>query len=161
MLYSIRKGDKMINVVFICYGNICRSPMAEMIFKDLIYKNNKRYKMYCSSRGTSFEETGNDIYPEAKEVLKKHNINIESHQAKRFEKTDYNKFTHIIVMEEKNQKELLQIIGSDPENKIYRLIEKDIEDPWYTGQFEKVFNEINEGCIKLFNYLKNEIPDNE
>ena len=143
----------MINVVFICYGNICRSPMAEMIFKDLVYKNNKRYKMYCSSRATSFEEIGNDIYPEAKRVLKNHNISIEKHEAKRFTKEEYQKFTYIIVMEDRNAKDLLQIIGEDPENKINKLIEKDIEDPWYTGNFEKVYQEIEEGCNKLFENL--------
>lgn len=144
----------MYNIVFICYGNICRSPMAEMIFKDLIYKNNKRYKMYCASRATSFEETGSDIYPEAKRVLQIHNIPIEKHKAKRFSKEEYSKFTHIIVMEDRNAKDILSIIGEDPENKITKLIEKDIEDPWYTGNFEKVYKEIEEGCKNIFEKLK-------
>ena len=143
----------MINIVFICYGNICRSPMAEMIFKDLIYKNNKRYKMYCTSRATSFEEIGQDIYPEAKKVLEKHNITIEKHSAQTFAKEDYEKYTHIIVMEDKNKNDMLKIIGEDKENKIIKLIDKNIEDPWYTGNFEKVYEEIEKGCHNLFQKL--------
>lgn len=155
----------MYNILFVCYGNICRSPMAEMIFKDLIYNNNKRYMFNCLSRATSIEELGNDIYPEAKKILEKNNIKIERHSAKNFQKEDYEKFDYIIVMEEKNKKDLLRIID-DYDNKIHLLMEytnnkKDIEDPWYTGNFEKVFNEINEGCNGLFNYLINKGDNNE
>lgn len=155
----------MYNILFVCYGNICRSPMAEMIFKDLIYNNNKRYMFNCLSRSTSIEELGNDIYPEAKKILEKNNIKIERHSAKNFQKEDYEKFDYIIVMEEKNKKDLLRIID-DYDNKIHLLMEytnnkKDIEDPWYTGNFEKVFNEINEGCNGLFNYLINKGDNNE
>ena len=157
----------MYKVCFVCYGNICRSPMAEFVFKDLIHSNNKRYKISCFSRGTSFEEIGNDIYPEAREVLESHNIKVEKHRAKRFCKDEYNDCDFIIVMEEMNKRDLLNIIGSDNKNKVYKLREftidnTDIEDPWYTGRFDKVYNEINDGCIALFNYIvglgdKNEV----
>ena len=147
----------MINIVFICYGNICRSPMAEMIFKDLIYKNNKRYKMYCTSRATSFEETGNDIYPEAKKALLNHNITIEKHSAKTFTKDEYSKYNYIIVMEDRNKDDLLKIVGEDYDNKIIKLTNNNIEDPWYTGNFEKVYNQIEKGCLELFKKLTQEI----
>lgn len=155
----------MYNIIFVCYGNICRSPMAEMIFKDLVYNNNKRYMFNCLSRATSIEELGNDIYPEAKKILEKNNIKIERHSAKNFQKEDYEKYDYIIVMEEKNKRDLLKIID-DYDNKIHLLMEytnnkKDIEDPWYTGNFEKVFNEINEGCNGLFKYLINKGDNNE
>ncbi len=150
----------MYNILFICYGNICRSPMAEMLFKDLIYKNNKRYKFSCASRATSMEEIGNDIYPDAKNILLKNNIVVERHRATQFIKDDYDKYNLIIVMEEKNKIDLVKIIGHDIKNKIHLLMEytdnlKDIEDPWYTGNFELVFNDIKKGCLALYNYLDN------
>ena len=153
-------GGYMYRVLFVCYGNICRSPMAEMIFKDLIYKNNKRYKLSCASRATSFEEIGNDIYPDAKKVLKKYNITIESHSAKRITKEDYNKYDFIIVMEDRNIKDILNIIGEDIDKKIHKILEYtdndgNIEDPWYTGRFDYVYNLIYKGCIGLFKYIDN------
>ena len=157
----------MYNIVFVCYGNICRSPMAEMIFKDLIIKNNKRYMMSCVSRATSMEELGNDIYPQAKRKLLQMGVTCESHKAMQITKNDYDKYDYIIVMEERNRRDLLRIIGDDTNNKIHLLMEytdniKDIDDPWYTGDFDIAFEEINEGCIGLYNYLlelgdKNEI----
>ena len=150
----------MVRVCFVCYGNICRSPMAEFIFKDLIFNNNKRYKMNCTSRATSFEEIGNDIYPQAKYVLLKNKINVEKHCAKRFIKEEYDNYDLIIIMEEKNRKDLLNIIGEDVFNKVHKIREftgdnKDIEDPWYTGRFELVYKEIFEGCSALFRYIEN------
>ncbi len=148
----------MYNIVFVCYGNICRSPMAEMIFKDMIYKNNKRYLLSCVSRGTSMEELGNDIYPDAKNFLLENNIGIEKHRAKQFSKDEYEKYDYIIIMEERNKKDLLRIVGEDKDNKIKLLLDftntpGDIEDPWYTGNFSKVYSQIYDGCIGLYNYL--------
>ena len=156
----------MYNILFVCYGNICRSPMAEMIFKDLIIKNNKRYMMSCVSRATSIEEIGNDIYPQAKRKLVQMGVTCESHRATQVTKSDYDKYDYIIVMEERNKKDLLRIIGEDKDNKIHLLLEytdniKDIDDPWYSGDFDTAFNEINEGCIGLFNYLVNLGDNNE
>ena len=110
----------------------------------------------CISRATSCEEIGNDIYPDSKKVLKKHNITIEKHSAKQITYEEYNKYNLIIVMEEKNKVDLIKKFGDN--NKIHLLLEftnnkKNIEDPWYTGRFEEVYEQINEGCIKLFNYL--------
>lgn len=148
----------MYNILFICYGNICRSPMAEMIFKDLIYKNNKRYKFTCASRATSFEELGNPIYPEAKKILLKNNITCEKHVAKQLTKDDYNKYDLLIVMDYKNKKDTLNIVGEDQEEKVHLLLEytdtkDEIKDPWYTGNFEEAFSEISKGCIALYENL--------
>lgn len=150
----------MYNILFVCYGNICRSPMAEMIFKDLIIKNNKRYKLSCVSRATSMEELGNPIYPKAKRKLEQMGVTCETHRATQITKSDYDKYDYIIVMEERNRRDLLRIIGEDKDNKIHLLMEytnnnKDIDDPWYSGDFDTAFNEINEGCIGLYNYLMN------
>lgn len=156
----------MFNIVFICYGNICRSPMAEMIFKDIMYKNSKRYLFNIESRSTSMEELGNPIYPPAIESLKMHGVTIEKHFATQFKKDDYDKFDYIIVMEERNRRDVLSIIGEDKLNKIHLMKEhseskNDILDPWYTGDFESAFKDIQEGCTDWFNYLVNKEADNE
>ena len=137
----------MYNILFVCYGNICRSPMAEMIFKDLIYKNNKRYLFNCSSVATSMEEYGNGIYPKARDVLLKNGISVEKHLVSIVKKEDYNKYDC-----------LNRIFNGYNDNKIYLLRyftnnNGEIEDPWYTGNFDKVYSQIYEGCVSLFNYL--------
>ncbi len=149
----------MYNILFICYGNICRSPMAEMIFKDLIYKNNKRYKYSCVSRATSMEELGNAMYPAALKKLEDMKIPTERHVATQLKKDDYNRYDLIIVMEERNKRDVLNIVGDDPNNKIHLLMEytnnlRTIEDPWYTGDFDTAFSLINEGCLALYEYLE-------
>ena len=148
----------MYHVLFICYGNICRSPMAEMIFKDMIYKNNKRYLISCASRATSMEELGNEMYPKAKKKLLDEGVNVERHMARQMKKDDYKDYDYIIVMEERNKRDVLRIIGDDPDNKIHLLLEysdylKDIDDPWYTDDFDIAYKEIYDGCTGLFNYL--------
>ena len=153
-------SDTMYNILFVCYGNICRSPMAEFIFKDMIYSNNMRSRVSCVSRSTSFEEIGNDIYPDAKQVLNNHNIKVERHSAKRFTKEDYNNCDLVIIMEERNRKDLLNIIGNDIDNKIHKILEYteneiDIEDPWYTARFEYVYELIYKGCKGLLEYVGN------
>lgn len=156
----------MYNILFVCYGNICRSPMAEMIFKDLIYKNNKRYKFSCASRATSVEELGNELYPQAREKLLDMGISVERHCATQMKKDDYDKFDYIIVMEERNKRDVLKIIGEDKDNKVHLLLEysditKDIDDPWYTGDFNIAYDEIYKGCIDLYHYLLNKEVHNE
>ena len=148
----------MYNILFVCYGNICRSPMAEMIFKDLVYKNNKRFLFNCESMATSMEELGNDMYPKAKRKLEEMGIQIEKHIARQFRKSDYDKYDYIIVFEERNKRDLINIIGEDVDNKIHLILDysdkpRDIADPWYTDDFDIAYDEINEGCTCLFNYL--------
>lgn len=156
----------MYNILFVCYGNICRSPMAEMIFKDIIYKNNKRYMFSCVSRATSVEELGNDIYPSAKSKLLDKGITCESHKAIQIKKEDYKIYDYIIVMEERNKRDVIRIMGPDIEDKVHLLLEytntlKDIDDPWYTGDFDTAFDEIYNGCVGLYNYLLNKEVDDE
>lgn len=138
----------MTNILFLCHGNICRSPMAEYVMKDLT-KN--RQDVYVESKAVSSEEIGNPIYPPAAATLKKHNIPFGDHKARQIKKADYEKFDYIIVMEEYNLPRLFRILGDDPENKVYKLLDftnvpGDIEDPWYSGNFEKVFEQITLGC---------------
>ena len=147
----------MYNILFVCYGNICRSPMAEMIFKDIVLKNNKKFLFYCDSKGTSMEEFGNDIYPKAKKVLEEHHVMIEKHKATMVKKEDYPKYHYIICMDRNNYDTLVSLFDNDPENKVRLLLpNEEIEDPWYTDRFEKVYEQINEGCNLLFQQLVEE-----
>ncbi len=151
----------MKKVMFLCHGNICRSPMAEFIFKDI----SKQYKdkLIIESKAVTNEEIGNSIYPKAQAKLREKGIPFDNHRASRITKQDYEDFDYIIVMEQYNVLRLMNIIGSDYQNKVYRLLDftsktGDIEDPWYSGNFEKVFNQIKEGCEGLLKYLiKNEL----
>lgn len=145
----------MIKILFVCHGNICRSPMAEFIMKDLVKDRND---FYIESKATSYEEIGNSIYPPAKRVLSKHNIKFEERSARRMEKSDYDKFDYIIIMDSNNERNIMRIIDDDPQNKVHKLLyytgsNKDISDPWYTGMFDECFLEIEKGCKALLNYI--------
>ncbi len=153
----------MINVVFICHGNICRSPMAKYVFLDMIEKEGLNDYFYVDSMATSREEIGAGIYPNARAQLLQHNIHgFETHRAKQFTMRDYDYFDYICVMDEENMYGMKWIIKNDDKHKVYKLLDftkekGDIEDPWYTRNFDKVFNEIDNGCKCLLEYLKQKI----
>lgn len=134
-----------MKVIFICLGNICRSPMAEYIFKSMTSD------IDICSRGISNEEYSNDIFPRAKEILDKNNIKYDKHFAKKISLEEYNNADYIIVMEKYQKERLINMYGN--KDNIMSLLDYDIEDPWYTGNFNKVYNQIYEGCIKLNHYL--------
>ena len=150
----------MIKVLFVCLGNICRSPMAEYVFKDKIKKEGIE-KFYIDSAATSSEEIGNSIHYGTRNKLKEMNIDYGNHLARQITKQDYEKFDYIIGMEDRNIKGIKRIVGEDTENKIYRLLDfsknpRDIADPWYTGNFDKTYDDIVEGLEAFLYYLKNE-----
>ena len=145
----------MKKILFLCHGNICRSPIAEFVFKNMT----EGLPLHIESMAVSREEIGNDIYPPAKDILRKKSIPFERRAARQITRADYEEFDYILVMEQYNIPRLMRIIGEDDQNKVSRLLDftdnpKDIEDPWYSGNFEKVFNAITFGCKCFLDYLK-------
>lgn len=143
----------MIKICFVCLGNICRSPMAEYIMKKKLKDLNLDKEFSIVSRATSYEEQGNDIYPPAKRKLEEENIPYDNHSATRLEPDDYQKYDYFICMEERNITNSLRIFESDQNNKIIKLLDKDIADPWYTGNFDITYSELDKGLNKLIELL--------
>ncbi|MBQ9909994.1 MAG: low molecular weight phosphotyrosine protein phosphatase [Lachnospiraceae bacterium] len=144
----------MIRILFICHGNICRSVMAEYILKKRVRDNSLSDEIFVDSAATSAEEIGNPIYPPAEKTLKSHAIPIGSHRARQVVRADYPQYDMIIAMDRENVRNLQRIFGSDPGGKIrliseYASFSGEVEDPWYTGNFEKVYRQINDGCEGL------------
>lgn len=150
----------MKSIMFVCHGNICRSPMAEFIMKDIVKKNNKSHEFIIESSAVSREEIGNYMYSSAKEILKKNNIEYKAEKrAVQLTKEDYDKYDYIICMDSYNLYSIGKIIPQDPQNKIKMLLEftdkgkMDIADPWYTGRFEITYKEISTACNELYEFL--------
>ena len=139
----------MVKLLFICHGNICRSPMAEFIFKDLAEKRGVAERFYVQSAATSTEELGNPVYPPARAVLARHGLSCKGKAAVQVSKRDYEAYDLLICMDSGNVRNLLRLLGGDPDGKVRKLNAQDVEDPWYTGNFEKVYSEIARGCEAL------------
>lgn len=147
-----------MKIVFLCHGNICRSVMAEYIFKHIVKINNLGNRFDIVSRATSREEIGNDIYPLSKDVLRKNNILFDKHYARQISLEDFNSADYILAMEEYNIRNLRRLYPNLDFSKVYLLRNwsngtKEISDPWYNGKFSLVFDEIYEGCFDFLNYI--------
>jgi protein-tyrosine phosphatase len=142
-------------LIFVCHGNICRSPMAEFIMKDLLKKEGFEACFDVSSAATSREEIGNPVYPPARKKLKEHGIDCAGKTARQMTRADYDHYDMIICMESWNIRNSLRIIGSDPKHKLSLLLDytdrkgEDISDPWYTSDFDKAWDDILFGCKGL------------
>lgn len=147
----------MKRILFVCHGNICRSPMAEFVMKDLVAKHGMEDQFYIESAATSTEEIGNEVYPPAKRKLAEHGITCKGKTARQMRKNDYERFDLLIGMDEWNIRNMNRICGGDPEGKIHKLMDYthrkgDVADPWYTGDFDATWRDVTEGCQCLLEF---------
>lgn len=155
----------MIKVLFICHGNICRSPMSESVMTHLVAQRNLSSQFQIASAATSREEIGNPPHYGTVHKLREEGIPLIPHRAVQMTKKDYEEYDYLIGMDDWNIKNMMRITGGDPAQKIYKLLEfsgnsRDIADPWYTGNFDVTYNDILEGCEAFLNHcLKSLLRD--
>lgn len=150
-----------MNILFVCHGNICRSPMAEYVMKDMVEKAGLAQAFSIASAATSTEEIGSPVYPPARQKLAQHGISCAGHAARQLTKADYAAFDLLIGMDSANIRNMNRICDGDPLGKIHRLMDYtsrpgDVADPWYTGDFEATWRDVSEGCAALLDKLRKE-----
>lgn len=152
----------MKRIMFVCHGNICRSPMAEFILKKMLSEEKLTERFVVASSATSTEEiwgdVGNPVYPPAKRELLKHGITCEGKRAVQLKKSDYDKYDYFIAMDSMNVRNIMRIFGSDKDGKVSRLLDhtdekRDVADPWYTDRFDVTYSDIEKGCRALLKEL--------
>ena len=148
----------MVRILFVCHGNICRSPMAEFVMKDLVHKARRDEDFYIESAATSTEEIGNEVYPPARRKLAEHGISCKGKTARQMTRHDYDRFDLLVGMDSWNIRNMNAICGGDPDEKIHLLLDftrrhGEVSDPWYTGDFEATWRDVSEGCLGLLNYI--------
>lgn len=151
----------MVRIMFVCHGNICRSPMAEFILKDMVKKQGIDSRFCIKSSATSTEEIwggiGNPVYPPAKQILEQHGINPNGKRAVQLTKSDFEEYDYFVCMDSANMRNMKRILGTD--ERCYKLMSfagkgADVSDPWYTRDFETCYEDIYEGCKALLEYIK-------
>ena len=148
----------MTKILFVCHGNICRSPMAEYVMKDLVQKAGLEDQFEIASAATSTEEIGNPVYPPARNKLAQHGISCQGHAARQLKRADYGRWDLLIGMDQANLRNMNRICGGDPEGKIHLLMDYtarpgEVADPWYTGDFEATWQDVLLGCSQLLQQL--------
>ena len=144
----------MIKILFICHGNICRSPMAEFVMKDLVRSEGLGDRFDIASAATSTEELGRPVYPPARKIMAEHGISCAGKTARQIAKSDYDAYDYLIGMDESNVRNMRRMLGGDPDGKIFKLLSfcgenGDVADPWYTGDFEATWRDVSRGCAAL------------
>ena len=153
----------MIKILFICHGNICRSPMAEFVMKDMVQKAGAADDFFIASAATSTEEIGNPVHHGTRSRLAREGISVAGKYARQMTQRDYEEYDYLIGMDHWNLRNMQRITGPDTDNKLSLLLDytdragADIADPWYTGNFEETYNDIVEGCTALLRNLGYEI----
>ena len=148
----------MYKILFVCHGNICRSPMAEFVMKDIVAKAGKSDEFVIASCATSTEEIGNPVHYGTKRKLAEVGISCDKKRAVQLTKSDYDRYDYLIGMDEWNIRNIKRITGGDPEGKIFKMMSfsgssRDVADPWYTGDFEATWKDVTEGCQGLLEYI--------
>lgn len=144
----------MIKILFVCHGNICRSPMAEFVMKDLVEKAGLADEFTIASAATSTEEIGNPVYPPVRQLLARHGISCAGKTARQLQRGDYAAWDLFIGMDMANLRNMTRLFGGDPEGKVHALLDYthrpgEVADPWYTGDFESTWRDVVEGCTGL------------
>lgn len=161
--YIIMKANKdsssTIKILIVCHGNICRSPMAEYVMKDMVKRAGLEERYEIASAATSYEEIGNPVYPPAKRELARHGIGCAGHMARHLERSDYDYYDYLVGMEDVNLRNMRRICSGDPEGKMHLLMafagkDQAIDDPWYTGRFGEVYDQIADGCAAMLRQLE-------
>lgn len=155
-------NNNIKKILFVCHGNICRSPMAEFVMKDLVSKAGLESEYYIESAATSTEELGNPPYPPAQRKMAEHGISCKGKRARQMTRQDYDRFDLLVGMDEWNIRNMKRIVGSDHDRKIVKLLNLtsrpgDVADPWYTGNFDATWNDVLEGCKALMSLDLDEI----
>ena len=150
----------MIKILFVCHGNICRSPMAEFVMKRMVEEENLSGKFEIASAATSTEELGNPVYPPARKIMAEHKISCAGKTSRQMSADDYDYYDYIVAMDTNNLRNMRRFVGTDPYKKVSLLMEhtgvgRDVKDPWYTGDFEATWDDVNAGCRALLKKLKN------
>ena len=150
----------MHKILFVCLGNICRSPMAEFIMKQMVYEKGVAENFYIESAATSYEEVGNPVYPPVRQLLNQRGINCNNKRARKITLADYDKFHYIVCMDSSNLRSLKAIFPHDNGRKIFKLLDlagtnRDVADPWYTRDFSKTEEDICMGCKALLEVIQN------
>ena len=151
----------MIKILFVCHGNICRSPMAEFVMKDLVKKAGLEKNFRIASAATHYDELGSPVYPPARRIMAQHGISCGGHCARLLEKQDYTRWDYLIGMDSANLRNIHRICGGDPEGKVSLLLDhigqrRDVADPWYTGNFDATWEDVLAGCTALLEELQYE-----
>lgn len=142
----------MHKIMFVCHGNICRSPMAEYVMKDLVKKAGREKEFHIISSAVTTEELGNPVYPPARRELQKHGITCDGHAAHKITRQELEEFDHIYYMDADNGRRLRRLFGADAD-KCRPLLSHDVADPWYTGNFQETWNDVLEGCSRILEEL--------
>ena len=143
----------MVKILFLCHGNICRSPMGQYILQDMVSKAGRAAEFEIDSAAVSREEIGNGVYPPARRELQRRGVPCSGHRARQVTMEDYRHFDRIYYMDKSNARFLARLLPHDPD-KIRPLLSRDVADPWYTGDFARTFEDITEGCEKILEEFK-------